>query len=349
MSAPLLEVEDLVVRFPSRKNLFGRAREWVHAVEGVSFTLARGETLAVVGESGSGKTTVARAIARIAEPRSGAIRVVGTDILRLRGRALRRFRRTVQMVFQDPYASLDPLQTVGQIIAQPLRVHRLADRAGRARRVAELLELVNLDPAVADRYPHEFSGGQRQRIGIARALAAQPELIVADEPVSALDVSVQAQVIELLRDAQRRLGVSYVFIAHDLAIVRYLATRVMVMYLGRVMEIGTVGDVYGDPRHPYTRALLSAVPEVDPPPGARRIVLEGDLPSPLDPPPGCVFAGRCPLRRQLGDPEICVTARPVLSEMPGEGHRAACHFTDSAPDDSAPENKEDDAPRLHQQ
>ncbi|GAA2366548.1 oligopeptide/dipeptide ABC transporter ATP-binding protein [Dactylosporangium salmoneum] len=331
--AAVLEVRDLEVRFPVRRGLLGRPASWVYAVNDVSLDLYRGETLGLVGESGSGKSTVGRAIVRVNQPSKGAIRLDGQDLLALHGTRLRPFRRRVQMVFQDPYASLDPRQSVGQALAEPLRVHGLA--AGRrAARVAELLELVGLDPSFAARYPHQFSGGQRQRIGIARALAVEPDVIVCDEPVSALDVSIQAQVVNLLAGLQRQLGIAYLFIAHDLAVVRHLAHRVAVMYLGSIVETGPSEAVYGDPRHPYTTALLSAVPVPDAvvEKTRRRTILRGDIPSPENPPTGCLFHTRCPLRDMLGSPEVCSTKRPPLQALtPGHhrtAHHVACHFAD---------------------
>jgi oligopeptide/dipeptide ABC transporter ATP-binding protein len=328
---PLLEVDGLKVWFPVRSGPLRRRAGWVRAVDGVDLTLGRGETMALVGESGSGKTTVGRSIVRVQPPSEGTIRLDGADLTSLRGTALRRSRRRFQMVFQDPYSSLDPRQTVEDILAEPLRIHGLAGRNDRPGRIAELLTMVGLDPAFAERYPHEFSGGQRQRIGIARALAVEPDLIVCDEPVSALDVSIQAQVVNLLQRLQNDLGVAYLFIAHDLALVRHLASRVAAMYLGRIVEVGNVDDVYGQPLHPYTAALLSAVPVPDAEVERRRarIILSGEMPSPADPPPGCPFHTRCWLREQLGRPEQCVTSVPPLAEpalAAGRGHKVACHF-----------------------
>src|SRR3954468_8433368 len=287
----LLRVDDLKVWFPITGGILRKRIGWVRAVDGVTFTIRRGETLGLVGESGSGKTTIGRTIVRITSPMEGAVRMDGEDLLSLRGETLRKRRRKFQMVFQDPYSSLDPRQTVGDILAEPLRVHGLAGGGGRQKRVAELLELVGLDPAFVERYPHEFSGGQRQRIGIARALAVEPELIVCDEPISALDVSIQAQVINLLERLQRELGLTCLFIAHDLAVVRHIADRVAVMYLGRLVEVAPVDALFAAPRHPYTIALLSAlpVPDADREQGRRRIILRGDIPSPANPPSGCGF------------------------------------------------------------
>jgi oligopeptide/dipeptide ABC transporter ATP-binding protein len=331
--ATLLQVEGLKVWFPIRSGPLRRRTGWVRAVDGVDLTVGRGETMALVGESGSGKTTVGRTIARVQAPTAGTVRLDGADLTSLRGSALRRSRRRFQMVFQDPYSSLDPRQTVEGILSEPLQIHGLADRHERPARIAELLAMVGLDPAFVERYPHEFSGGQRQRIGIARALAVQPDLIVCDEPVSALDVSIQAQVVNLLQRLQRELGVAYLFIAHDLALVRHLASRVAAMYLGRIVETGAVDDVYAQPLHPYTAALLSAVPVPDAEieQSRTRIILAGEMPSPADPPAGCHFHTRCWLREQLGRPDLCVSHDPPLAEpatSAGPGHKVACHFPD---------------------
>jgi oligopeptide/dipeptide ABC transporter ATP-binding protein len=327
---PLLVVDDLRVYFPITGGVLRRRTGWVKAVDGVGFHIDRGETLGLVGESGSGKTTIGRTLVRITDPVSGSIQLAGQDLLALRGEELRRRRRKFQMVFQDPYSSLDPRQTVGEILAEPLRVHHLAEGRARTARVAELLDLVGLDPAFVERYPHEFSGGQRQRIGIARALAVEPDLIVCDEPISALDVSIQAQVINLLERLQADLGLTYLFIAHDLAVVRHMAERVAVMYLGKIVEIAPAATLYKDPLHPYTVALLSAVPVPDARTerARRRVILKGDIPSPANPPSGCRFHTRCWLRERLGNPEICTTADPPL-EPHAETHAeqsVACHF-----------------------
>ncbi len=325
-----LDVEGLRVWFPVTSGVFRRITGWVHAVDGVSLTIGRGETLGLVGESGSGKTTVGRAIVRIVEPREGSIHLGGVDLLALHGSPLRRERRRFQMVFQDPYSSLDPRQTVGDILAEPLRTHNLADGRERARRIDDLLRVVGLDPAFVNRYPHEFSGGQRQRIGIARALAVEPDLIVCDEPISALDVSIQAQVINLLERLQREFGITYLFIAHDLAVVRHIADRVAVMYLGKIVEIASSDALYARPLHPYSVALLSAVavPDAVAERSRKRIILQGDIPSPASPPSGCRFHTRCWLRERLGNPEICTSEEPQLSSPDGAqpGHVAACHF-----------------------
>ncbi len=333
-AGPLLTVEDLRVYFPITGGVLRRRTGWVKAVDGVDFHIDRGETLGLVGESGSGKTTIGRTIVRITEPLSGSIRLAGDDLLALRGEVLRRRRRKFQMVFQDPYSSLDPRQTVGEIIAEPLRVHDLASGKQRTARVTELLNLVGLDPAFVVRYPHEFSGGQRQRIGIARALAVEPDLIVCDEPISALDVSIQAQVINLLEHLQAELGLTYLFIAHDLAVVRHIADRVAVMYLGKIVEVAPAAQLYKDPIHPYTIALLSAVPVPDARTerARRRIILKGDIPSPANPPSGCRFHTRCWLRERLGNPEICATTDPPMTATAdtAAGQSVACHFVDEA-------------------
>ena len=319
IAGPLLEVSELRAWFELRRGVLGRRHGHVKAVDGVSFTVRRGEVLGVVGESGSGKTTVGRAILRLVEPTAGAIRFDGKDITRLPEAALREFRRRAQPIFQDPFASLDPRMRVERIVAEPLVVHGLAANADdRRAQVAELLTQVGLSTDHMTRYPHEFSGGQRQRIVIARALAVKPELVVADEPVSALDVSIQAQVVNLLRELQRRLGLALLFIAHDLAVVEYISDRILVMYLGKVMEMAPAGELCRNPKHPYTEALLSAVPVPDPDRRGKRIVLEGDIPSPIDPPSGCVFRTRCPYA--IAD---CARAVPDLREV-SPGHFKAC-------------------------
>ena len=327
---PLLTVNDLKVYFPITGGVLRRRTGWVKAVDGVSFHIDRGETLGLVGESGSGKTTIGRTIVRVTQPLEGSVVLDGQDLLQLTGEPLRRRRRAFQMVFQDPYSSLDPRQTVGEILAEPLRVHDLASGKARAARVVELLSLVGLDAAFVERYPHEFSGGQRQRIGIARALAVEPDLIVCDEPISALDVSIQAQVINLLERLQTDLGLTYLFIAHDLAVVRHIADRVAVMYLGKIVEIAPASQLYQDPLHPYTVALLSAVPVPDARTerSRRRIILKGDIPSPADPPTGCRFHTRCWLRERLDNPEICATTDPPLAPGPDTHpeQSVACHF-----------------------
>lgn len=325
---PLLEVEDLRVWFPVRAGAFRRRVGWAKAVDGVSFNVARGKTMALVGESGAGKTTTGRAVARIQPVTSGSIRFKGESLTQLGRSDLRRRRRHFQMIFQDPFGSLNPRQTVADILAEPLTVHGLASHQARPARVRELLALVGLDPTRADRYPSEFSGGQRQRIGIARAIAVEPELIVCDEPVSSLDVSIQAQIVNLLARLRRDLSVAYLFIAHDLALVRHIADRVAVMYLGRIVEIGNVDRLYENPTHPYTVALMSAALIVAPrAPRRARLIVSGEIPGPDRPPSGCHFHPRCWLRRRLGNPEICERVDPVLRAAAGsEG--VACHFAE---------------------
>ena len=318
----LLEVRNLKVHFPVKHGVFSRAKAHVKAVDDVSFAIGPGETLGLVGESGCGKTTLGRAIVKLVEPTSGSVLFEGEDIARLSGRELRTRRRKFQMIFQDPYGSLNPRMTVGQIIGEAIDIHHLAaDAAARQQRILELLKAVGLDPAYAQRYPHEFSGGQRQRIGIARALAVEPQLIVCDEPVSALDVSVQAQIINLLRDLQQQRGIAYLFIAHDLAVVEHISQRVMVMYLGKIVELADARAIISAPKHPYTQALISAVPVVDPGSKRQRIVLPGDVPSPIHPPSGCPFHPRCP----IAELPRCSTDVPGLREIT-PGHWAACHF-----------------------
>ena len=319
----LLEVTDLVKHFTGNRKLFGRAAT-VHALNGVSFEVAAGETLALVGESGSGKTTAGRTILRLLDADQGSVRFDGTDVLAADRRTLKGLRRRMQIVFQDPYGSLDPRMTIGDSIAEGIDIHKLLPRQERPGRVAQLMTEVGLDPSLADRYPHEFSGGQRQRIGIARALAVDPAFIVLDEPVSALDVSVQAQVLNLLQDLQRDRNLSFLFVAHDLSVVRQMARRIAVMYYGRIVEIGPRDDVLERARHPYTTALISAVPEPDPATQRTRIVLPGDPPSPTAPPPGCPFASRCFHPKKDAR---CQSERPEL--RPVGGSEVACHYAET--------------------
>jgi oligopeptide transport system ATP-binding protein len=320
MTEPLLRVESLVKHFIAERGLLGGVRSTVKAVDGVSFTVAAGETLALVGESGCGKSTTGRLVLRLIEPTTGSVAFDGRNVFALSGEGMRGLRRAMQIVFQDPYASLNPRMTVGEIVGEPLALHGLFLGPARRERVAELLALVGLLPQHAGRYPHEFSGGQRQRIGIARALAVEPRLIVCDEPVSALDVSIQAQVINLLGDLQARFGLAYIFIAHDLAVVKHIADRVAVMYLGKIVELADKRDLFASPRHPYTQALLSAIPVPAPDARRERIILQGDVPSPLAPPPGCRFHTRCP-RSQ----DRCRTEEPAVRQVAPDQY-AACHF-----------------------
>jgi peptide/nickel transport system ATP-binding protein len=322
MSPPLLEVIDVAKRFNVGTRFSRQGLRTVHALDGVSFTVMPGETLGLVGESGCGKSTLGRCITRLYDLTSGTLRFAGTDISALSQRQMRPMRRRIQMVFQDPYASLNPRRRVRDLIAEPLRVHTAMTEAEIAKRVAELLDIVGLKPDHAMRFPHEFSGGQRQRIGIARAIALNPELIVLDEPVSALDVSVQAQIVNLLADLQERLNLTYIFIAHDLSVVRQVSTRIAVMYLGSIVEMGAADDIFSRPAHPYTQALISAVPVPDlaAQGSAKRIVLTGDVPSPVNPPSGCRFHTRCPIAQ-----ERCRSERPALVEY-GPGRKVACHY-----------------------
>jgi oligopeptide transport system ATP-binding protein len=318
---PLLRVENLTKNFEIGGGLFARGQV-VHAVDGVSFEIGKGETLGLVGESGSGKSTTGRCVLRLIEPTSGAVTFSERDVVAMNSGALRALRRDIQIIFQDPFASLNPRMTVGAIIGEALTIHGLArTKAEFSERVVELLEIVGLQGDHIRRFPHEFSGGQRQRIGIARALAVEPKLIVCDEPVSALDVSIQAQVINLLEDLQQQFGIAYLFIAHDLSVVEHISDRVAVMYLGRIVEVASARDLYASPRHPYTEALLSAVPVTDPAARRQRIVLQGEVPSPIDPPTGCHFHTRCPIR-QL---PLCSTKIPELKET-ASGHKVACHL-----------------------
>lgn len=318
----LLEVQNLKVHFPVKAGMLSRAREFVKAVDDVSFAMAPGETLGLVGESGCGKTTLGRAIVRLVAPTAGRILFEGEDIAKMSAGELRARRRKLQMIFQDPYGSLNPRMTVVDIIGEALDLHGLADsKSARAGRVADLLKAVGLDATYSQRYPHEFSGGQRQRIGIARALAVEPKLIVCDEPVSALDVSVQAQIINLLQDLQQQHGLAYLFIAHDLAVVEHISRRVMVMYLGKIVELAEAREVIRAPKHPYTQALISAVPEVDPDTKRQRILLPGDVPSPIHPPSGCRFHPRCP----IAEHPRCAQEAPELRGITPD-HHASCHL-----------------------
>jgi len=329
-SEPLLSTNRLQVHFPITEGLILERRVGaVRAVDGVSLEVHPGETLGLVGESGCGKSTFARAVIRLVEPTGGSIRFDGVDITSLAGNEMRRMRRRMQMIFQDPYASLNPRMTIGSMLAEPLRVHGLATGAEAANRARQLVEIVGLPRNAINRYPHEFSGGQRQRAGIARALAVQPEFIAADEAVSALDVSIQAQIVNLLSELQREFKLTYLFIAHDLSVVRHISDRIAVMYLGEIVELSPAKELYDRPLHPYTTALVSAVPIPDPKVELRRkrMILRGDVPSPANPPSGCRFHTRCWLRRELGDPEICAAETPELRQLL-PGHRVACHFAD---------------------
>ena len=327
----LIEVEDLKVYFPVRAGIFQNQIGTVKAVDGLTFDVRKGETLGLVGESGCGKSTTGRALIRLREPTEGTVRFDGIDLGKLKPNELRRMRRRMQIIFQDPYGSLDPRMTVGSIISEPIETHHLASGAAKKERVSDLLRIVGLDPKYVSRYPHEFSGGQRQRIGVARALAVEPEFIVCDEPISALDVSIQAQVLNLLTDLREQLGLTYLFIAHDLSVVKHISDRVAVMYLGKIVEIGPPDLMYADPGHPYTRALLSAVPVPDPEMERKRkrVILTGDVPSPVNPPEGCRFHTRCWLYERLGQPEQCRTIDPALRIIQAD-HGAACHFAEQA-------------------
>ncbi|HAF61367.1 MAG TPA: peptide ABC transporter substrate-binding protein [Anaerolineaceae bacterium] len=318
----ILHVEDLVMYFPIKRGVIQRTVGYVHAVDGITFDIYRGETLGLVGESGCGKTTTGRTILQLYKPTAGKVIFEGKDLVKLKSEEMRQSRRQIQMIFQDPYASLNPRMTVEEIIGEPLVVHNMAHGKEVRNRVKELLELVGLNPAYVDRYPHEFSGGQRQRIGVARSLALQPDLIVCDEPISALDVSIQAQVVNLLEDLQKEIGLTYLFIAHDLSMVRHISNRVIVMYLGVLVELADRTTLYENPLHPYSIALLSAVPIPDPKveEKRKRIILEGDVPSPINPPSGCRFRTRCPLAQP-----ICAEERPEWKEVEPD-HYVACHF-----------------------
>jgi oligopeptide/dipeptide ABC transporter ATP-binding protein len=322
---PILEVTDLTKHFPIRKGLLSRTIGHVRAVDGISFSVNEGEVLGLVGESGCGKTTAGRCILRLIEPTSGSIRFNGQEITGLPFREMRQLRRQMQIIFQDPYSSLNPRLSVRTMLTEVLGVHGIANGQAARERAGELLRMVGLSPSQAARYPHEFSGGQRQRIGIARALALNPKLIVADEPVSALDVSIQAQIVNLLRDLQKEMSLTYLFIAHDLSVVEHISNRVAVMYLGKIVELASSLELYRDPRHPYTVALLSAIPSHDPDARKTRIVLRGDVPNPSSPPSGCRFHPRCALAQP-----ICSVDDPPLREI-APGHFAACHFAEEMP------------------
>ncbi len=322
----ILQVDDLIMHFPITQGIiFQRQVGAVRAVDGVSFAIKRGETLGLVGESGSGKSTIGRCLVRLYEPTKGHMYLSGDDLAGAKGAHLRAMRQRVQMIFQDPYASLDPRMTVGALIAEPMVIYKTGTRADIRARTEELLQKVGLNPAFVDRYPHEFSGGQRQRIAIARAISIQPEFIVADEPVSALDVSIRAQVINLMQRLQREMGLTYLFISHDMSVIRHVSNQVAVMYLGKLMEFSNRNALYTNPLHPYTMALLSAVPIPDPriERQRKRIILRGDLPSPVNIPPGCRFHTRCPIAQQ-----ICREVEPPLEDKTGKGHFAACHFSE---------------------
>ena len=321
----LLRVDNLVKHFPITQGIIVQRQVGaVHAVDGVTFNVRRGETLGLVGESGCGKSTTGRTILQLYRPTSGSVIFDGVDLVQLKGEDLRKMRRKMQMIFQDPYASLNPRMTVGEIIGEPLIIHNVAKGKEVQERVESLLELVGLNPAFENRYPHEFSGGQRQRIGVARALALQPELIICDEPISALDVSIQAQVVNLLEDLQKQFNLTYLFIAHDLSMVRHISNRVAVMYLGTIVELANRKELYADPLHPYTQALLSAVPIPDPvvEEDRQRIILQGDVPSPVNPPSGCHFRTRCAFAK-----EICAEQKPEWREIKPD-HFVACHFVE---------------------
>jgi oligopeptide/dipeptide ABC transporter ATP-binding protein len=327
--APLVEVRDLVKHFPIHGGVLQRTVAQVQAVDGVNFDIFRGETLGLVGESGCGKTTVGRLLLRLIDPTAGTIRFDGNDITTLKGSALKPYRRRMQIIFQDPYASLDPRTPIGDSIGEGLRIHGIGTPAERRIRVKTIMDLVGLAPYHARRYPHEFSGGQRQRIGIARALVVRPDLVVCDEPVSALDVSIQAQVLNELKALQRELGQTYLFIAHNMGVVEHISDRVAVMYLGKVAELADRREMFRAPEHPYTQALMSAIPIPDPELRRKRIILRGDVPSPVNPPSGCHFNPRCQLRAELGGPQICATTVPPLLDA-GDDHLVACHFRGAA-------------------
>lgn len=318
---PLLEVNNLKKYFPTKgTSLFSRTKEMVKAVDGISFTVKAGETLGLVGESGCGKSTAGRSILKLTEPTEGQLIYKGEDITNFRGEQMRKLRQEMQLIFQDPYASLNPRKTIEQTITEPMKIFQL-EKTARSEKLNRLLEVVGLSSYHKSRYPHEFSGGQRQRIGIARSLALDPELVICDEPVSALDVSIQAQVINLLEDLQEEFNLTYIFIAHDLSVIHHISDRVAVMYLGELVEIGEAKEVYASPQHPYTQALLSAVPEANPHLEKERIILKGDLPSPANPPEGCKFHTRCPFAEA-----ICRSEKPTMKQVSLTGQMASCHF-----------------------
>ncbi len=320
----LLRVDDLMMHFPIRRGVFQRQVGAVRAVDGVSFEVKRGETLGLVGESGCGKSTTGRTILQLYKPTAGGVTFDGVNLVTLKGEQMRQMRRKIQMIFQDPYASLNPRMTVGQLVGEPLAVHNVATGSEINQRVEHLLELVKLNPAFATRYPHEFSGGQRQRIGVARALALQPSFVICDEPISALDVSIQAQVVNLLEELQQQFSLTYLFIAHDLSMVKHISDRIAVMYLGVIVELATRDELHARPLHPYTQALLSAVPIPDPIADSKRerIILKGDVPSPANPPSGCRFRTRCPIAK-----DVCAESRPEFREIK-PGHFVACFFAE---------------------
>jgi peptide/nickel transport system ATP-binding protein len=322
----LVEVRDLVKYFPIHGGVLQRTVNFVKAVDGVSFDIRKGETLGLVGESGCGKTTVGRVLLRLLDPTSGSITFDGTDITKLGGSALKPYRRRMQIIFQDPYASLDPRSPIGDSIGEGLRIHGLGKSSERRKKIGRMMDLVGLQSYHARRYPHEFSGGQRQRIGIARALVLEPDLVVCDEPVSALDVSIQAQILNLLKSLQGELGLTYLFIAHNMGVVEHISDRVAVMYLGKMSEVAPRETLFREALHPYTQALMSAVPVPNPEMRRQRIILTGDVPSPVNPPSGCRFNPRCQLRAALGNPEICVTTEPELIQIGASPHAVACHF-----------------------
>ncbi|XKE82347.1 dipeptide ABC transporter ATP-binding protein [Oceanobacillus kapialis] len=318
---PLLEVNNLKKYFPTKgTSLFSRTKEMVKAVDGISFTVKAGETLGLVGESGCGKSTAGRSILKLTEPTEGQLIYKGEDITNFRGEQMRKLRQEMQLIFQDPYASLNPRKTIEQTITEPMKIFQM-EKTARSEKLNRLLEVVGLSSYHKSRYPHEFSGGQRQRIGIARSLALDPELVICDEPVSALDVSIQAQVINLLEDLQEEFNLTYIFIAHDLSVIHHISDRVAVMYLGELVEIGEAKEVYASPQHPYTQALLSAVPEANPHLEKERIILKGDLPSPANPPEGCKFHTRCPFAEA-----ICRSEKPTMKQVSLTGQMASCHF-----------------------